>query len=123
MDEPHVFSQIFFFSDRSFIGQRNISPTVQIIESLSIIEKRDQSMSHRQPLLSRRSTKFIIESREKKASAGQIVRSDAYFSFQMRGINCVDFDLDKQMLYLIRQQILDPEEDCLVYRFDLRKYL
>jgi hypothetical protein len=41
----------------------------------------------------------------------------------MKGIICVDFDFNKQLLYLIRQQILDPEDECLIYRFDLKKYL
>jgi hypothetical protein len=53
-----VYSHIYFYNETNFIGQRVISPTVQIIESMTIVEEEAYQQT-KSMLFKRKSTAYL----------------------------------------------------------------
>lgn len=53
-----------------------------------------------------------------------IEKTTPFNSYLMKGITCIDFDYERQILYLIRQQIgADTTDECCIYRLKLKDHL
>lgn len=53
-----MYSHIYFYNETNFIGQRVISPTVQIIESMTIVEEEAYQQT-KSMLFKRKSTAYL----------------------------------------------------------------